>query len=180
MIADVGSFASIVIKASARTAITDAIHVFTMASRFKSLGDERLLMSVQLALANAASPSPSDQAWPIGQQALDDRAIQRRQAFEFIERDMLVDLVDACVDRPEFDDFRAERCDEAAIRGAAAGAHFRVFDAAMLANGRDCRVAQCAGAGQERFAGEPPVESARTVCELDAVVVQDLFDALTQ
>src|SRR5665213_2423130 len=114
------------------------------------------------------------------QQSLDDRTIQRRQTFQLIECDMLVDLVDARIGRPEFDNLRSERRDETAVRSAPARAHFRVLDAAMLGNRRECRIAQCAGTGQERFAGKPPVESACAVTNVDALVTQDFLDAFTQ
>ena len=74
--------------------------------------------------------------------------------LKVIQRDAFVDLVDAGVDRAELDDFGAERRDEAAVRGAAAGARLGL-DAAVLADRRDGRLAQRAVAGQERLAGQP-------------------------
>ncbi len=61
----------------------------------------------------------------LDQQALDQCAIQRWQCLQIGNAHMLVDLMNAGVDRADFDALRAQWRDEARVGGAAAGALFR-------------------------------------------------------
>src|SRR5579883_2101600 len=79
----------------------------------------------------------------IREQPLRDRQIQLRQPFQFVQCDVLVDLVDAGVHRTDLNHFRAEWRNEAAVRGAAAGAELG-FEAGVLAAYLQCDAAQFA------------------------------------
>src|ERR1019366_5481872 len=77
---------------------------------------------------------------------------QRLEAGHF---DAFVDLVDARIDRAEFDDLGTDALDEAAVRRAA-GRRELAGDAGVLADGRGERIAQGAGRRQEGLAAERP------------------------
>src|SRR5687768_16151349 len=102
----------------------------------------------------------ASRAWPqgrsSGQHAPGEVEVEVRQAFEVRDRYVLVDLVDARVDRPELHALRAERCDETRIRRAAAGALLRWITRDRR-QGRARGFAQGAFGGVEGFAAAMPV-----------------------
>ena len=58
------------------------------------------------------------------EEALDQRAIELRQALKVGDADMFIHLVDAGIHRPDLDALRSQRGDEAGVGRAAAGAFF--------------------------------------------------------
>src|SRR5439155_10200079 len=82
--------------------------------------------------------------------------IDARQDFELVERDVLVQLVDARVDRPHLDHLGADVDDEARIRGAAGGRKLAV-GAGMPLAGLEDDAGQPAALAQEWFGAERPV-----------------------
>ncbi len=79
------------------------------------------------------------------------------QQIQIVRLYALVHLVDGGVDRAELDHFGAGGGDKAPVRGAAGGEQGWLLAIDRL-DGRDRRRQQFAGVGQERLAGEGPVQ----------------------
>src|SRR5205085_1336133 len=82
---------------------------------------------------------------------LEGRAVDVLEHVQAGDLDLLVDLVDAGVDRTELDDLLAHARDEAAVGRPAAGRELGL-DAGMAADRARERVAERAWRGQERLA----------------------------
>src|SRR5688500_20255131 len=89
------------------------------------------------------------------EEAFDEGSIETGQRFEIGDGDMLIDLVDAGIDRPDFHALRAERRDEACVGCAAAGA-FLGHRACELRQHFTRRAAQRAFGSEERLAAAMP------------------------
>src|SRR5437868_1500908 len=100
--------------------------------------------------------------------------VNERQDFELGKLDVLVQLVNAGVDRPQLDHFRADVDDEARVRGAAGGGELAVRTRLPLA-GLEDHVGQASPLAEEGLRADHPVERA-----LDPLFLEDLLDALAK
>ena len=85
----------------------------------------------------------------------ENTAIDCRKLRQGSDVNTLVDLVDTGIDRPDFNELRADVGDEAAIGRAAAGRQFS-FDAGFRVDCCARGVNQCATAGKEGFGAKGP------------------------
>src|SRR5690606_5061779 len=108
------------------------------------------------------------------QESIQYRFVHAREVVQFAQRYVFVDLVDAGVARPEFDDLGAGGCDEAAVAGAAGGGELRA-DAAHALDGAAYGFGKGTGGSQEGIAGELPLHAVVAV-----MAVEDLVDAALQ
>src|SRR5260221_970029 len=81
--------------------------------------------------------------------------VNKRQDFELGERDVLVQLVNAGVDRPELDHFGADVDDEARVRCAAGGGELAVRAGVALA-GLEDDICQASGFAEKRLRADHP------------------------
>jgi hypothetical protein len=86
---------------------------------------------------------------------LEQALVDARQPLEVGYPHALVDLVDGRVDRPDLDDLRAERREEAAVRGAAAREQHR-RERGFVAHRRERGLHEPAVAGEVGLAAVPP------------------------
>src|SRR5687768_11238074 len=81
--------------------------------------------------------------------------VDARQHLELVERDVLVQLVDAGVDRAELDHLGADLDDEARVRGAAGGGDLSRLPR-MLLRGGDDQLLQAATLAEEGLRAKQP------------------------
>jgi hypothetical protein len=91
----------------------------------------------------------------VGGWGLEREFVDARQRFQVGDGDAFVELVDAGIDRAEFDQLRADVGDEAAVRGAAGGGKFG-GDAGCVGDGGGQRLAEFAARRQEGLGAQGP------------------------
>src|SRR5512139_2479111 len=109
-----------------------------------------------------------------GQEFFQRLLVNRSQLLDVFHRDVFVQLVDAHVERAELDHLAADVGDEAAVRGAAGGGQLG-GDAGDLADRFGESVAQRAARGEERPAGQAPVDFV-----IEAVAVENFMHRVHQ